>query len=225
MSVEDRTADEANLQDFRLPAPGRMTEEEFLAWCDEDVRAEWVDGEVVMMAPASVEHGDVDGWLVQVVGIFVEQRDLGKVLSEAQVRLAGRHSRRMPDLLFVAKDRLSLLRPNHLEGAPDLIMEIVSPESESRDWREKYLEYQAAGVREYWVIDPMSQHVEAYALAAQDSPAGAAVEKEYRRLEEKDGIIRSTVLAGFYLRTSWLWPKTRPKALEALRELGVVGPA
>ncbi len=70
----------------------------------------------------------------------------------------------------------------------------------------------------------MSQQAEAYAPTPEDAQtdAGAA---QYRRIEEKGGIIRSTVLAGFYLRTASLWRQTRSKAIDALRESGVVGPA
>jgi Uma2 family endonuclease len=202
-----------------------MTEEEFVGWCDEDTRAEWVDGEVVMMSPLNVDHGDLLRWLLGVLGAFVEEKDLGVVLPDVQVRLATQRTRRVPDIWFVSNQRRDLLRRAHLEGPPDLVIEIVSPDSEARDWREKYLEYQAAGVREYWVIDPMSEHMEAYVLTAGGSletPAAGA--DEYRRIEEKEGVIESTVLPGFRLRTAWLWPQTRPKVLAALREMGLLGP-
>jgi Uma2 family endonuclease len=193
----------------------RMTEEEFLAWCDEDTRAEWVDGEVVMMSPANVEHCDLVDWLVSVLRIFIEQRGLGKLVSDAWLRFPAQRRRRVPDLMFVATAHLDRVLRSHVEGPPDLVIEIVSPDSQARDWRVKYLEYQAAGVGEYWVIDPASQHMEAYAL-------GGGEAAEYRRLEEKEGLIESTVLTGLRLRTAWLWPPTRPKVLGALAQLGVL---
>ncbi len=191
-----------------------LTEDEFVAWDNEDVRAEWVDGRVVMMSPASREHNRLNGWLVSVLRVFVEASDLGEVLGpEYTIRLADQRRRRVPDVVYVAKDRLDLLTTNHVEGAPDMAIEIVSPESESRDWREKYIEYQDVGVREYWVIDPMSRHTEVYSLG--DSG-------KYQRVEPQNGKITSTVLPGFWVKIEWLWPDTRPKVLDALRELGVV---
>jgi Uma2 family endonuclease len=198
----------------------RMSEEEFVAWCDEDTRAEWVAGEVIMMSPVNREHSDLVGWLVSLLRIFVEQRGLGQILSDVQIRFASQRRRRAPDILFVTADHLDRLGPSHVEGPPDLVIEIVSPDSEARDWREKYLEYQAAGVREYWVIDPASQHVEAYALGP--AHAQAVVGAEYHRLEEKQGVIVSTVLSGLQVRIAWLWPQTRPKILEAARDLGLL---
>ena len=84
------------------------------------------------------------------------------------------------------------------------------PDSVSRDWREKYLDYESAGVREYWVIDPNAQRVEAYALNS---------ENRYLRINEKDDKIASTVLSGFYLRPSWLWQQPLPLTATILREI------
>ncbi len=214
MSTQDHSIDNMTAANLKLAPPGKLTEEEFVAWCDEDTRAEWVDGEVIMMSPASFRHNDLTGWLTGLLRLFIEHHGLGVVVGpEFQIRLAQEQSRRVPDILFVTGDRCDLLQENHLEGPPDLAIEIVSPESEARDWREKYAEYESAGVREYWVIDPMSQHVEAYTLAGEDG---------YRRVEEKEGVIWSTVPPGFRLQTKWLWPDTRPKVLEAARELGLL---
>ena len=192
----------------------RMTEEEFVAWCDEDTKAEWVDGEVIVHSPANLQHVDLAGFLQIIVRLFATQRDLGVVYGpELQIRLGSLRRRRVPDLLFIAKERMSIIKATEVEGAPDLIIEIVSPDSPARDWREKYLEYEAASVREYWVIDPMAQRVEGYALG---------VDGRYTLLAEKDGVIHSTALTGFFLKPAWLWQEPLPNPLDVLKELGVL---
>ena len=89
-----------------------------------------------------------------------------------------------PDLLFVSNARSGQLRKNHLEGPPDMLVEIVSPESVDRDWNEKPAEYEAAGVPEYWIVDPMTQRAEVYVLSATGkvrSRAGARWLARFRR--------------------------------------------
>jgi len=196
------------------PARRQMTEEEFVTWCDEDTRAEWVDGEVIMPSPASLNHVDLAGFLNFILRGFVTTRGLGVVYGpELQVRFAALRRRRVPDLLFVSTARMNILKTTEVEGAPDLIIEIVSPDSLARDWREKYLEYEATGVQEYWIIDPMAQRVESYTLST---------DGRYALSEEKDGAIPSSVLTGFFLRPTWLWQEPLPNPLDILRELGVL---
>lgn len=204
--------------------PGQMTEEQFVAWCRSETRAEWVNGEVVMMTPANVEHCDLAIWLACVLRAFAEEHGLGVVQSEVQIRGGSPPSRRVPDLLFLARDRMSLLRETHVDGMPDLIVEIVSPDSPARDWRDKYLEYEAHGVREYWVLDPGHKIVEVYALQTPaESTEGVPAKAAYRRVDEDQDAIRSTVLAGLVIPKAWLWTPARPKVIEALRSLGLLG--
>jgi Uma2 family endonuclease len=196
------------------PVPDvRMTEKEFEVWCDPDVRAEWVGGEVILMSPESFESVDLGGWLNAVLRGFVEHHDLGRLIGrDFMVRLPRQRRRRVPDLLFLAKGRLDLLRPTFLDGAPDLIIELVSPDSQTRDRRDKYDEYQRAGVREYWIIDPAAHHAEAYALGKNT---------RFRRIEEIDGKLASAALPGFYLRPDWLRRPKLPAVAKLLRELGI----
>lgn len=177
-----------------VPIPGTMNEKQFEQWAfaADGVRAEWVEGEVQVMSPASFNHLNLNGWLFRLLGDFVESRELGEVVGfDFMIRLGGGKSRRVPDIFFVAESRRALIRPTYLDGAPDLAVEIVSQDSPAREWREKYLEYEAAGVREYWIVDPFSSRVEANRLGG---------EGKFSRIEEVDGKIASAVLDGFFLR-------------------------
>ncbi len=201
----------------RPPQPRRMSEEEFVQWCrHEGVRnAEWVNGKVIIMSPIGLQHDRLQWWLRSLLHHYATRHQLGEALGpQFTSRMTGKDigiARRDPDVMFVAKDRLYQLQSTHFEGAPDLAIEIVSPESEARDWREKYLEYEAAGVREYWIVDPMSQRVEVYALR----------DGKYQVIAEQEGRIASSVVPGWYVKPQWLWQKELPDVLEILGELGI----
>ena len=194
----------------------RMTEDEFVAWAfsDEDIRAEWEDGKVILMAPVSDAEDDINGWLLTLLRLFVDRRDSGVIKGpNFFVRFASQKRRRIPDLLFISKSRQHLIRPTYFEGAPDVAFEIVSKDSQTRDRRKKYHEYEKAGVREYWMIDPVSQTLEAYTLKR----------GKYVEIEGVDEIVRSSILSGFYLKSEWLFRRPHPKIHTLPKDLGVGG--
>lgn len=214
MSTFEERVIESELCDFTTH-PGRaMTEEEFVAWCDEKVRAEWVDGEVVLSAPVNIEHARTFLFLLEVFAQFIRHGRFGELLAEPmQVRLGDPARRRSPDLFFVAAHCKEIIREICVDGAPDLIVEIVSPESVARDWREKYVEYEATGVREYWIVDPIHQRLEAYSLDLD--------EKRYAPIPERDGSVGSKVLAGFAIDPGWFRRGALPDPDTVLRAMGI----
>ncbi|MCR4405187.1 MAG: Uma2 family endonuclease [Candidatus Acetothermia bacterium] len=200
----------------KLEAPARkLTYEEFLEWCDEDTWAEWVDGEVIVLTPASRRHQELADFLIQTVGIFVKVRDLGVMLSAPfQMKTGPDLPGREPDILFVAKENLEQLKQTYLDGPAALVIEIVSPQSRLRDRGEKFAEYELGGVKEYWLIDPDRKEADFYLLD----------ERGRFRLREADpeGVYRSEVLPGFWLRVAWLFQEPLPPILEVLKQLGLV---
>jgi len=199
----------AEIKETKTSVPLRFSsEEEFEAWCDEDVRAEYVDGEVVIHSPASRSHERLVVFLSTLIQLFADKHNLGTVFgSNFQIRLRP-GLRRVPDVAFVSQTRREILQERYIDGAPDLVMEVVSPDSLVRDWREKYLEYQQAGVREYWVIDPQAQKIEVYGLK----------EAGYRLMPPEEGKLHSEVLPGFWLHPEWLWQDPLPNVLDVARE-------
>jgi len=196
------------------PLPGvRVTEKGFFAeYGDEDINAEWVNGEVIVMAPVSMEHADLNFWLMRLIAEFVEFHDLGRVFGpEYPARFSSIRVMRCPDVMFVSNSRASQLHPTYLDGAPDLAVEIVSPDSEARDWRDKYDNYQTVGVREYWVVDPLSKRIDAYSLGRS---------KRYSLIQpDNEGRIHSKVLKGLFVQPKWLWQSPLPKLAGVLKEL------
>jgi len=192
--------------------PPLVSWEAFLAWLREDIQAEWVDGEIIEMSPASSAHQRLAGFLSALLQLFVEHYRLGEIFQAPfLMRLASRPSGREPDMLFVAIEHADRVKETYLDGPADLVVEIVSPESTIRDRREKFLEYQAAQIPEYWLLDQPRREALFYVLDAdgryQLAPVG------------EDGIYTSTVLTGFRLRVEWLWRSPLPTIAEALADL------
>jgi Uma2 family endonuclease len=193
----------------------QMTYEEFLAWADEDTWAEWVNGKVVILTPASNRHQLLVGFLIHLFQHFVEAHQLGVVLTAPfQMKLGPDLPGREPDVLFIAREHLDRLQNAYLDGPADLVVEIISRDSRARDRGEKFYEYEQGGVREYWLLDYLRRQAEFYQLGSdgiyRSMPVDAA------------GIYRSTVLNGLWLKVDWLWQEPLPLLLNVLREWGLV---
>ena len=200
-----------------LPKPGerlKMTYEEFLAWADEDTHAEWVNGEVIVHMTAKERHQEIVRFLLELFGLFNQFFRLGRFfMAPYQMKLSPDGPGREPDILFVAREHEARVTEQGVAGPADLAIEIVSDDSVTRDRVEKFEEYEQYGVPEYWIIDPRPKRprAEFYQLDArgqyQPVPVGG------------DGVYRSKVLAGFWLRVDWLWAETLPDTLFAFAEI------
>ena len=193
----------------------KMTYEQFLRTVPDDVHAEWVDGAVVLMTPVSLKHQELAGFLLNVIGVLVNARKLGKVLFEPFQMKTGRElPGRAPDILFLSNQNLRRLKDKYLDGPADLVIEIVSPDSRSRDRKEKFKEYQLGGVREYWILDPERKSAEFYQLDKHGKFQSLAPSKE--------GVIQSLIVPGLWVEERWFWQDPHPPVLSILRKWNVI---
>jgi Uma2 family endonuclease len=194
-----------------------MSYEEYLAWADEDVHAEWVNGEVIVQMPPKEPHQRVVTFLIKLAGLFIDLFRLGRLFpAPFEMRATPDGPAREPDLLFIAHVHLERLTEARLSGPADLVVEVVSDDSVARDRAEKFYEYQAAGVAEYWIIDPRPgrERVDFYVLDDKG---------RYRPVPVgSDGRYHSTVLPGFWFQVDWVLAPEPPEVLQALAQ--IVGP-
>jgi Uma2 family endonuclease len=199
----------------QAPPPLRMSYEEFLQWADEDTWAEWVDGEVIILSPASDPHQDLNTFLLALLRFFVDAHGLGVVFGPPfQMKTGPTLPGREPDIVFVAREHFYRRETAYLNGPADLVVEIVSPDSRTRDSRDKFHEYEHGGVPEYWMLDPFRKEAKFYQLG-DDGPYHLV-------LPDENGFYESAVLKGLRLREDWLWQKPLPPVPEVLRELGLI---
>lgn len=203
-----------HLPDKPLPTGPYITYEDFFDWADEDTLAEWVDGRIEMSSPANWQHQQIAGLLYEVFTTFARLFDLGVVLQNPfQMKLPGkRGSGREPDVMFLAKSNLDSLERGLVRGPADLVVEVTSPESEWRDRHDKFQEYAAGGVPEYWLIDPDQRQAEFYRLNDQGKYQRQSLDSEDRYY--------SQALTGFWFKPAWLWLQPLPDAQDLLKLVG-----
>ena len=137
-----------------IAASSRITYARFLKMNLPSPHVEWVDGKIIPMPPISATHNDLGLFFLALLQVWVQVHDAGELKYEPfQMKTGPDLPGRSPDILFVAKENLSRLKKNYLEGPADLVIEIASPKTRNIDRRAKFQEYEKGGVREYWLID------------------------------------------------------------------------
>jgi len=145
---------------------GPFTWEDFCVLVREDQKADLIDGVIYMASPENTDANEMFGWLFTLMELFVEEFQLGQIYgSRVAVRL-GVKTAPEPDILFVSKKHLHRVKRGGIDGAPDIAVEIVSPESIDRDYNLKRLKYEKAGVPEYWIIDEIEETITLLRLGA-----------------------------------------------------------
>ena len=149
----------------------RYTYADYLTWMD-DVRRELHDGFIKLMTPApSSKHQEISFILSRLFGNFIYKKQCKGFAAPSDVRFPkSKHSTTdkqvytvlQPDLYVVCD--LSKIDTRGCLGAPDLIIEIVSPKNSKRDLKDKFDIYQEHGVREYWIVNPNDENVSVFFL-------------------------------------------------------------
>ena len=130
----------------------------------EDERYELIDGELIMVGAPNMEHQSIQFEIGLRVGTFVKDGDLGWVFNPPTDVLLTDHHVVQPDLIFVSREREHIITEANIQGAPDLVVEILSPSSSTRDRRDKFDLYAMHGVAEYWMISPEARIVRVFLL-------------------------------------------------------------
>lgn len=181
------------------PPSGKWTYEDYRRLPEDGIIYEIIEGEL-HMAPAPIPvHQENKGNLFAELRNYAKQHDAGKAYdAPIDVVLPGIAEPVQPDVLFIAKERLHIVKPTRIEGAPDLIVEVLTPSNAHIDRGKKFRAYARAGVREYWLIDPHARTIELFVLR----------DGAYHLLGNyADGAaVRSAVLPGFEVKVDEICP-------------------
>ena len=186
-----------------LPKEERYTLADVLTW-DEQERAELIEGALVMMAPPSRIHQKISAELGRQLGNYLEGKRCEVYAAPFAVRLFERAGDRPEDVdTMVEPDLAVVCDPEKLDergckGAPDLIVEVLSPSTQRHDRLTKYNLYERAGVREYWIVSPEERTVQVSVLQS---------DGRYRVVElyTSGDVAKVNVLEGCFLELSKVW--------------------
>jgi len=162
----------------------RFTWSDYRSWPD-DERWELIDGVAYAMSAApSIKHQDVVGRLFIRIELPLRGTPCRPFVAPTDVKLSESDVVQ-PDILVVCDP--AKITPSHIEGAPDLIAEVLSPGTSAKDLRDKKALYERAGVREYLVVDPLEQYAIRFLLGADGYDKGTVF--------AADEVLRSATLA------------------------------
>jgi Uma2 family endonuclease len=130
----------------------------------EGTPAQLINNQIVMSPAPSDAHQKVLDKVYRQLGNFIELNRLGEVRVAPYDVFLNEKNSYQPDIIFIANNNLGLIKEDGLHGAPDLVIEILSPSSWQYDKGEKKDEYERNGVKEYWMVDPLEKTAEGYYL-------------------------------------------------------------
>jgi Uma2 family endonuclease len=143
----------------------KLTYEDYVLFPEDGQRHEILDGEHYVTPAPSLDHQGVSANLSSRLHPFVRQHRLGRLYYAPVDVLLSRYDIAQPDLLFVSNERAGILTKANVQGAPDLVIEILSDSTRRRDETLKLARYEQAGVLEYWLVDPQRRTARVFRLS------------------------------------------------------------
>jgi len=130
----------------------------------EGTRVQLIENKLVMSPSPKDRHQESLGELFLQLLTYTRRKKLGKVRIAPYDVYLDRKNAYQPDLVFIATENLYKIQENGLHGAPDLVIEILSPGTEKYDKGKKKAVYERCGVKEYWIVDPLTTNATGYTL-------------------------------------------------------------
>lgn len=171
----------------------RLTYEDYLKTPD-DIRYELIRG-ALLMTPAPVpRHQKISREIEYELLKFVKENNLGEVFYAPCDVYFDEENVVQPDLLFIPKERTNIINEKNIQGAPDLVIEIISENNAYRDLVQKKRLYAKYGVKEYWIVIPEEETIEIYILR----DGAYTLHKTFN----KEDVLESPYLVNFKLKLS-----------------------
>ncbi|MBU0701411.1 Uma2 family endonuclease [bacterium] len=172
-----------------IPAEIKITYQDYKLLRDIDKRYEVMGGRLSMVPAPIPHHQQVSRRLERILEDFVIDNDLGEVFDAPCDVVLSETDVVQPDIFFISKERLYIINKTNIKGAPDLVIEILSPISAGRDTIIKKKLYADHRVKEYWIVDPKGKTIQIYSLVSNLYEIAGSY-------KEPDDIVKSELLKG-----------------------------
>ncbi len=176
-----------------LPETSKLTYEDFRDFPADGKRHELVDGEHFMSPAPYLKHQRLVGNLYEALKRYLRGNPIGQIFLSPVDVVLSEFDVVEPDLAFVSNARRDILTEANIQGAPDLVVEVLSDSTRWHDLVTKRRLYGRFGVREYWVVDPVVDSVLVFGLA------GFTLERRAELALEARDVLTSEILPGFAL--------------------------
>ena len=174
----------------------QLTYEDYLQFPDDGKRHEIIEGDHYMTPAPKAKHQTAVLNLSLAIGGFVKNHGLGLVFIAPFDVILSNENVIQPDILFVSAARAAIVTEDNIQGAPDIVVEILSESTRKKDEVTKRKLYEKFGVQEYWIVDPELEIVKIFKLTEQIY--GRALELS----KENSEILTTNFLPGFRLPVS-----------------------
>ncbi|MBN2092975.1 Uma2 family endonuclease [candidate division KSB1 bacterium] len=168
-----------------------LTYQDYINLPEDGNRYEVINGELIMVAAPNTGHQFVSGNIYFELYRFIQKRKIGKILNAPVDVLLSESNVVQPDILFISKENLDIIKDKNIAGSPDLIIEIILPSSAYYDLLGKKELYATHGVKEYWIVDPKKKLIEVY--------LNNNGKFELDQRVEQTGIVRSIIVKNWTL--------------------------
>jgi len=176
-----------------------LTYEDYVEFPDDGKRHEIIEGDHFMTPAPRMRHQRVSGRLFTTLNGVAAARRLGEVFAAPCDVVLSDENVVQPDLVFVSRARAGIVTEDNIQGAPDLVIEILSDSTRKKDEVTKRKLYERFGVAEYWIVDPELESIRVFKLAQQSYGRATELSKE------ANDVLTTDLLPGFHLSVPGLF--------------------
>ncbi|GEA17590.1 Uma2 family endonuclease [Moorella sp. E306M] len=148
-------------EEMIIPVKNSYTYEDY-ARLPEGTPFQLIGGKLIMTPAPDTYHQIILMRLIEKLLFFLAGKDLGILFTAPVDVFLEEKETYQPDIIFIAKDRMHIIETTKIKGAPDLVIEILSPSTGYYDLKKKARVYARCGVKEYWIVDPEDKSIEVF---------------------------------------------------------------